>query len=203
MIKKSFLFFSLFSLFSLLFAEDLVFEKEWNEGNLKIPLRNYAVFAPASFSLYAIGFYVDGTETDNIKLKNADKPMTIQLTSLYKYLKMRTLMKEFKRGFSYAADHDEAFLATIQKRIDRFLNILRNSKKKLAKYSRITFSYLPNEGTHIYFNSDYLGTIRGVDFKRALFGIWLNDNCANDKLRDAIIRLEPQKRGKYDGQKQQ
>jgi hypothetical protein len=155
-----------------------------------IPFRNYGVFAPVSFSLYAIGFYTGGTETDNMKLKDADQPMAIQLVSLYRRLKMKTLISELKRGFSYGMNHDKEFLKTIQGRIEDFVKLLEGAGGNPRKYYRITFLYVPNEGTHVSFKDQYLGTIPGHDFKRALFGIWLNNNCANDELRDRMIKLK-------------
>ncbi|MGI6395105.1 MAG: chalcone isomerase family protein [bacterium] len=160
--------------------------------NSTLPFRNYAVFAPASFSLYSIGLYVAGSETDNMKLKNADEPMAIELVSLYRYLKMRKLISELKRGFSYGMSHDKEFLKTIEKEINSFVKMLESGGNP-AKYSIITFLYIPNEGTHVSFNKKYLGTVPGLDFKKALFGIWLNDNCADNKLREQIIKPEKEK----------
>ncbi len=174
-----------------LFAETVDFpEKIQIDEQRSIPFRNYAVFAPVSFSLYAIGLYVAGTETDNMKLKNADEPMAIQLVSLYRRLKMDTLLDELRRGFSYGMDHDKAFLKTIQERIDDFVKLLGNTGKNPRKYNTITFLYVPKEGTHVSFRDEYLGTIPGHDFKKALFGIWLNNNCANDELRDRMIKIK-------------
>ena len=99
----------------------------------EIAFRNGDVFAPASFSLYAIGLYVNGTETDNMKLKNADEPMALQLVSLSNLLSMRKLTSELRRGFSYGSDHDKAFLATIQTEIENFLKLLNDSGKKPRK----------------------------------------------------------------------
>lgn len=180
---------SLFS-FSLYSAEkvDFVTEIPLNNGTA-VPFRNYAVFAPVSFSIYAIGLFVDGSENDNMKLKDADKPMAIQLVSLYRKLKMKTLMEELRRGFRYGMNHDKEFIKTIQSRIDKFVGLLENSGQQPGKYHRITFLYVPGVGTHIGFNDTFLGTIPGHDFKRALFGIWLNNNCANDELRDKMIKI--------------
>ena len=162
----------------------------------EIAFRNGEVFAPASFSLYAIGLYVNGTQTDNIKLKESDEPMALQLVSLSNLLTMKKLISELRRGFSYGSDHDKAFLATIQTEIDNFLDLLKNSGKKPRKNERITFLYTPKRGVDVLFNSTRLGTIPGYSFKKALFGIWLNNNCADEKLRDKIISLPGQKRQK-------
>lgn len=186
-------FFSLIIVFCLtfpVFAEKVKYDTEIKvDENLTIPLRNYGVFAPASFSIYAIGLYVSGTETDNMKLKDADQPMAIRLVSLSNLLGMKKLIKELRRGFSYGMSHDKEFLKTIQTRIDKFLDMLKNSGKDPKKNKHLTFLYLPKEGTKIYFEQELLGVIKGHDFKRALFGIWLNNNCADPKLRDEAIRI--------------
>ncbi|MBO4711275.1 chalcone isomerase family protein [bacterium] len=172
------------------FAEKVNYDPEIKvDKNLTIPLRNYGVFAPASFSIYAIGLYVDGNEADNMKLKDADQPMAIRLVSLSNLLRMNKLISELRRGFSYGMSHDKKFLKTIQTRIDAFLDMLKNSGKKPSKYKKITFLYLPGEGTKVYFEQELLGVIKGHDFKRALFGIWLNSNCADPKLRDEAIKI--------------
>ena len=172
------------------FAEKVNYDPEIRvDENLTIPLRNYGVFAPASFSLYAIGLYVAGTETNNMKLKDADQPMAIRLVSLSNVLGMKKLIKELRRGFSYGMSHDKEFLKTIQSRIDTFLGMLEKSGKKPKRNKHLTFIYIPNKGTKVYFESELLGVIKGHDFKRALFGIWLNNNCADSKLRDKAIKL--------------
>lgn len=184
--------FSLIIVFFLTFslsAAKVNYEPEIKvDENLTIPLRNYGVFAPFG-SFYAIGLYVAGSETDNMKIKNADQPMAIRLISLSNVLIMSWLMKEFRRGFSYGMDHDKEFLKTIQTRIDTFIAMLENSGKKPKKDKSITFLYLPGKGTEVYFEHEFLGAIKGHDFKRALFGIWFNNNCADKKLRDEAIKI--------------
>ena len=67
--------------------------------------------------------------------------------------------------------------------------MLENSGKKPKKDKSITFLYLPGKGTEVYFEQEFLGVIKGHDFKRALFGIWFNNNCADNKLRDEAIKI--------------
>jgi hypothetical protein len=154
-----------------------------------IPLRNAQKYAPFRFSIYAVALYVDGKETDNMKLKDADVPMALQLVSLSRLLRLNTLIKELRRGFSYGMDHDKEFLETIQDNIEAFVYIFERKNRSPKRYEKMIFSYEPGVGTHIHFEERYLGTIPGHDFKRALFGIWLNDNCANNQLRNDIIKI--------------
>ena len=187
--KAVFLLFIFCFSFSL-FAEKVKYDPEIKVNeNLTIPLRNYGVFSPLGISFFAIGLYVDGSETDNMKLKDADQPMAIRLVSLSGLLGMKRLISELRRGFSYGMNHDKEFLKTIQTRIDKFLEILEKSGKKPKKNKQITFLYLPEKGTEIYFEKEFLGEIKGHDVKRALFGIWLNNNCADPKLREEAIKI--------------
>ena len=186
-------FFSLIIVFCFVFpvfAAKVNYDPEIKvDENLTIPLRNYGIFAPASYSLYAIGLYVAGNEADNMKLKDADQPMAIRLVMLSSLFGLDKLVSELKRGFSYGMNHDKEFLKTIQTRINTFLAMLKNSGKKPKKNSEITFLYVPKKGTSVYFGDELLGEVKGHDFKRALFGIWLNNNCADPKLRDKAIKI--------------
>ena len=179
-------------------AKDLKFDKSIAiENGTSVLYRNHAVFAPVSFSLYAVGFYVNGDETDNMKLKNADKPMAIQLVSLYRWLKLKKLMKELRRGFSYGMDHDKEFIATIHTKINFFIDLLMGTgHRNMGKYQRVTFFYQPGKGTYVSYDGKILGVIPGHDFKKALFGIWLNNNCANDEVRKKMIKIKKKKKKK-------
>ncbi len=187
------IFFFLFILFALplysITIDGVKFGEEIKlSENTSIPLRNAAKYAPFRFSIYAVALYVEGNETDNMSLKDADVPMALKLVSLSRLLRLRTLLSELRRGFSYGMDHDKEFLETIQDRIEAFVYIFENKNRNPRRYEKMIFLYEPGKGTHVYLENRYLGTIPGHDFKRALFGIWLNNNCANDDLRDAIIK---------------
>ncbi len=155
-------------------------------GETDVKIKGAGVFAPFSFSVYVLGLYSNNESKDNMVLKDLDEPMTLQLYSLYGGLKIKDLMKELKRGFQYSTDRNKDVLAAIDSRIKEFLSIL-GSKGDPKKYQAITFSYEPGKGTHINYKNEYLGTIPGLDFKKAFFGIWLNHNCANNELRSKII----------------
>jgi len=188
--RKIFFLIIIFCLTFPAFAEKVNYDPEIKVNeNLTIPLRNYGVFSPLGITFFAIGLYVDGSETDNMKLKDADQPMAIRIVSLSNLLGIKKLIKELRRGFSYGMDHDKEFLKTIQTRIDKFLVMLEKSGKKPKKNKHITFLYLPKKGTEVYFEKELLGEIKGHDFKRALFGIWLNNNCADPKLREEAIKI--------------
>jgi hypothetical protein len=57
----------------------------------------------------------------------------------------------------------------------------------VEKDDRFQFSYAPESGTRVYKNDDEAAQIPGVEFKRALFGIWLSGSPVAVKLKDSLL----------------
>ena len=51
-------------------------------------------------------------------------------------------------------------------------------------------TYQPGKGVVAYKNGKEKGTIEGMDFKKALFGIWLSNDPADDDLKEAMLGLD-------------
>ena len=49
------------------------------------------------------------------------------------------------------------------------------------------FIYLPELGTHVLKNSVLVELIKGIDFKKAFFGIFLSDNPIQKNLKKAML----------------
>ena len=49
------------------------------------------------------------------------------------------------------------------------------------------FIYLPEMGTHVLKNSELVELIRGMEFKKAFFGIFLSDNPIQKNLKKAML----------------
>jgi hypothetical protein len=49
------------------------------------------------------------------------------------------------------------------------------------------FIYLPDSGTIVLKNSEYIDTIPGIEFKKAFFGIWISNNPIQKNLKKAML----------------
>ncbi|MEJ2528243.1 MAG: chalcone isomerase family protein, partial [Sulfurovaceae bacterium] len=47
--------------------------------------------------------------------------------------------------------------------------------------------YIPNQGVSIYKNGLRKQTIKGLAFKKALFGIWLGKESAQESLKKELV----------------
>jgi hypothetical protein len=86
---------------------------------------------------------------------------------------------------------DEGFIkstnnsvSSLQSRINQFKQIFRDEIKKGDTY---VFQYEPSKGLSIIRNGKLSAMIPGLDFKKALFGIWLCDNPADKDLKLQLL----------------
>jgi hypothetical protein len=93
--------------------------------------------------------------------------------------KFKTAVTEgFKNASSGKATQEE------QK---KFMTCLSDEFKEGDK---IYFDYVPSKGVRIYKNGDLKGTIPGLEFKKALFAIWLGTSPAQESLKNEMLDKE-------------
>ncbi len=151
-------------------------------GNGDLVLNGTGIRKKFGFKVYVAGLYLKGKTTDSQKIINTDEPMAITMT--WKRTGPIDKVKGvFAEGFQYGAgDNYDAQ----KNNIDTFLaSIVKANKKDIWKYI-----YLPGEGTAIYYNDELVTTIKGLDFKKALFSIWLLESesfTGDENLRDGML----------------
>jgi hypothetical protein len=64
---------------------------------------------------------------------------------------------------------------------------LHNAYRDVRPSDRYALTYQPGIGTTLYLNDESLVTIRGADFAKAYFGIWLGTPSVNDQFRDSLL----------------
>jgi hypothetical protein len=74
--------------------------------------------------------------------------------------------------------------AGVRAKIDMFKGFF---KEKINKKDIFIIVYVPGEGVSVLKNGVKKGTIDGLDFKKALFGIWLGNKPADDDLKAGML----------------
>ena len=87
---------------------------------------------------------------------------------------------------------EEGFVAStngkvepLQERIDEFLAVF--TKSEIKKGEVFTLVGEPGVGVTAYRNGKKAAEVKGDDFRKALFGIWLGDKPADRKLKAAML----------------
>jgi len=132
--------------------------------------------------MYVAALYLKKKSTDASKIITADEEMGIHIkivSSMVTRDKFKTAVTEgFKNATSGKATQEE------QK---KFMTCLSEEFKSGDK---IYFDYVPSKGLKIYKNGDLKGTIPGLDFKKALFSIWLGTSPAQESLKNEMLGKE-------------
>ncbi len=132
-------------------------------------------------SVYAGGLYLTDRETDPIKIQEADEPMAIRMHFLHDRVSKDSLVNAWKEGFEHAAPDPSP---SLKERMDRFNACFREDARKGDVYE---IRYLPGRGAGLSLNQTEVETLPGLDFKKAVFGIWLGEKPADAKLKKGML----------------
>ncbi|MBN1948113.1 MAG: chalcone isomerase family protein [Candidatus Cloacimonetes bacterium] len=131
--------------------------------------------------VYAGALYLPVKSSDGNAILEADEPAAIRMHFIYDGVDQEKLIEAWNDGFTRSGTS-----ADLQPEIDLFNSWFNEPAKKGDIYEII---YNPTLGTSLLINNNLSGTIPGLGFKRAVFGIWLSPNTSLTKLREAMLGL--------------
>jgi len=134
------------------------------------------------FDLYACGLYLQSKSTNASEIVNGDEPMGIHLEILSSLLSKKKLTDAFNEGVGKT--NSEEVVKRIESKLDTFLNFVENEITVGDKY---TIVYTPDTGTSFYINNKKKGTIKGLEFKSAIFNIWLASSPVDGDLKNELL----------------
>ncbi len=133
------------------------------------------------FDLYVGGLYLKNKSSDALHVINSDEPMAIKLHITSSLITSEKMTNATLEGFENSTHEN---MEPIKAKIDKFIDVFKEEIKDGDIYD---FIYLPKDGVKIYKNSKLITTIKGLKFKKALFGIWLCDKPAQESLKEKML----------------
>ena len=92
------------------------------------------------------------------------------------------MLKALKSGFNKSTGGNTG---PVQPQIDQMIELMTD---KIRPGDSYTFAFEPAVGTRMSRNGEELGLIEGLEFKQALFGIWLSDKPVQANLKSAMLK---------------
>lgn len=111
----------------------------------------------------------------------ADAPMAIRIFIMSSLVTGDRMAESTLEGFEKATKNN---LGDLKGRVDQILEAFRAG---VGKNTFADLIYIPNKGTEIILSGKSVMTIQGLDFKQALFRIWLGEDPVQDHLRKAML----------------
>lgn len=131
--------------------------------------------------LYAAGLYLNEKTSEASMVLNAEKPMAIKLHIVSKLISSDKMIDAVTEGFEKSTNGNTA---PIQKEINTLISFFKEDIKQDDVFDLV---YLPSKGVVAYKNGEEKGIVPGKEFKKALFGIWLSNNPADDDLKERML----------------
>lgn len=128
--------------------------------------------------IYVAGLYLKAKNSDDQAVMNADAPMSIRLYITTNHASKEKLITAWNEGFERATGGN---IAPIKEGIAKYNALFKTDPKEGDVYD---IAYVPGKGLSVSLNGTSQGdAIQGLEFKKAVFGIWLaktDDKFLND-----------------------
>lgn len=131
--------------------------------------------------MYVGSLYVTKKSTDGNAISAANESMAIKLNIVSGMITSDKMVSAINEGFENSTGKKTAPLKT---KIDKFKGFF---KDKINKGDVFIIGYTAEDGVVVYKNGVKKGSIDGLDFKKALFGIWLGSKPADDDLKKGML----------------
>ena len=131
--------------------------------------------------LYVGALYLTNNSSDANAIINADESMAITLDIVSGLITSDKMIDAVDEGFEKSTGgKTEAIKDEIQAFKDAF-------KEEITKGDDYVISYPKGGDVEVYKNGKKVITISGLEFKKALFGIWLCDDPADEDLKEGML----------------
>jgi len=132
-------------------------------------------------TVYHAGLYLQKKSKYANAILAANQPMAVRLKIISGFANSKKVTHGINTGFKNSTGGN---MAPIQTQINQFLAVF---KAQIKKGDVFEFAYTPSGGTKVSKNGKGVTVIKGMPFKKALFGIWLSKRPAQASLKKQML----------------
>ena len=147
----------------------------------KLTLNGHGSRVKMFMKVYENSLYLQSSNSNAEQIMNEDAPMAIRIDVTSSLVTVDAMKNALNEGLAKSTGNN---LTPIQKEIDQLTSTFNSDVSNGDYYE---FIYLPDEGTNVLKNSEYIDTIPGIEFKKAFFGIWISKNPIQKNLKKAML----------------
>lgn len=151
-------------------------------GDVQLQLNGAGVRNKFFLNLYVGALYLEVPSDKDQEIVSADEPMAIRLHILSKLITSEKMEKATREGFVQATNGDTS---QIQERMEEFISLFK--REEIIKGDVFDFAYRPEKGILAYKNEELMARVKGLDFKKVLFAIWLGHDPVQESLKDKML----------------
>lgn len=135
-------------------------------------------------SLYVQALYLIEKSDDPVAILESKEPMMLRLTVTSSLVTKQKLVDALQEGMKKS---QKGKIDVLQEKMDKFMSFFT---MKIKELDIIEFIYNPSiDSLMVYVNDENVGNIEGFDFKKAFFGIWLEEKAVDKTLKRRLLGL--------------
>lgn len=160
---------------------DVTMPKKVKVGETELELNGAGARVKLFMDMYVAGLYLKTPSKEAQKIIDANEYVAIKLQIVSSLISSDKMVSAVNDGFKNSTNNNTA---PIQKEINQFIGAFKDEIKKGDIFD---IFYVPNKATLVLKNGKLMAKIEGLDFKKALIGIWLCDKPADKDLKDDLL----------------
>ncbi|MVO08166.1 chalcone isomerase [Flavobacterium sp. TP390] len=150
-------------------------------GKTKLVLNGYGIRDKMWINLYVQALYLTEKTDDPKKILESDETIATRLYVTSSLVTREKLIKAIEEGIEKSYQSE---LEPLRDRMHKFMSFFENVTEK----GYLEFVYSKEDvKTYVFINDKLTGEIEGLDFRKALFGIWLEDRCVDRTLKKRLL----------------
>ena len=147
----------------------------------KLMLNGHGSRVKMFMKVYENSLYLKSASSNAEDIMNKDEAMAIRIDVTSSLVTVDAMKKALNEGLVKSTSNNTG---PIMKEINQLTSTFNSDVSTGDFYE---FIYLPDSGTNVVKNSEYIDTIPGIDFKKAFFGIWISNNPIQKNLKQAML----------------
>lgn len=161
-------------------------EETLKSGDTALILNGAGIREKFFTNIYVAGLYLKEKNSDYKKIMSQDENMAIKIKIVSRLITAKLFKEACKEGFERSTNGNTK---PLQSKIDVALSAF-SAKFNIGDVFDIV--YVKGSGTSFSKNGKLITKVDGLDFKSALFGIWIIDKPShkNEKLRNGMLGLQ-------------
>ncbi|MEJ6775711.1 MAG: chalcone isomerase family protein [Crocinitomicaceae bacterium] len=132
-----------------------------------------------TLDLYVAGLYLEKTTMDASLVIDANASSAIKIVITSSKVTRDKFNESVKEGFANTAKGKAS-----AKDISKFKSFFSDA---FNINDEILMIYVPGKGLAVTINRKFKGLVEGIEFKKALYAIWLGDKPASSKLKKGML----------------
>ncbi|SDS72958.1 Chalcone isomerase-like [Gillisia sp. Hel1_33_143] len=147
----------------------------------KLVLNGVGVREKFWMDMYAGALYLNAKSSNASEIMSSNQAMALKIHIVSKLISSEKMTDAVDEGFQNATGGKTQSIAS---EINTFKSYF---SEEISKNDVFDIVYVPEVGVTVSKNGKNKGVIKGLEFKKALFGIWLSEKPADDDLKDAML----------------